>query len=379
MCPDEKSPLRPKESTAPKRCILLAAGGTGGHLIPAQMAARDLLEKNCRVFFAGKGLSKNGIFDREQFAFVDIASATIGLQNPLQLLRSFVLLCKGTWQSLRLFSLLKPDLVVGFGSYHTFPLLLAALWKKIPIAIFQPDRSLGRVNHFFAKKAKVVALQFPLEKKGLPSVAYVPLMPWNILQPLPSKEAARAMLHLEKDLFTLLVFGGSQGAQFINETVLSTIELSKNRQQKLQIIHLTGEVSDRYSSFYQKLSIPAYVRTFEKNMVPLFLASDLAICRAGASSCGELITFDLPYLLIPYPYAKGHQGLNASYMQDTVQGGDLLLQKSVTPEPLFERICQKKQMLSYHKEKIKEFKKERSHLRPKTLCDIICEIVGSPK
>ncbi len=368
MSLEKKSPLHPK------RCILLAAGGTGGHLLPAQMAASDLLEKNCRVVFAAKGLSESSLFDRKRFEFYDIASASVCLKTPWQMLRSFFYLSKGVWQSLRLFSSLLPDVVVGFGSYHSFPLLFAAWLKKIPIIIFQPDRSLGRVNRFFAKKAALVALQFPLEKMELGRVAYVPLLPWKLPPSIPQKKEAREMLGIKPDLFTLLVFGGSQGAKFINETIVAAMELLRAQKIAFQIIHLTGENPEWFAGFYEKHSIPFYVRSFEKNMAPLFQSADMAICRAGASTCAELITFDLPYLLIPYPYAQGHQSVNARYMHENVRGGEMVLQESATPDLLFRKICQKKSRLSYHKKKIQEFKKARSRLHPKTLCDMICAI-----
>ncbi len=372
MLQGKRKSLLPKFSDEP--CVLLAAGGTGGHLLPAQMTARGLLERNCRVVFAGKGLAGSGVFDQKEFTFYEIQSSTIASKNPVRVMRSLFLLCKGVWESMRLLSFLPCTLVVGFGSYHSFPLLFAAWWKKIPILIFQPDRTLGKVNRFFAKKARLIALQFPLEKDECDHVAYVPLFPWNAPALLSSKNEAREQLHLKKDCFTLLVFGGSQGAHFINEAILKVAELLQKRGVLFQIIHLTGEDPQPFSAFYQSHLIPSYVKRFEKDMTHLFFAADLAICRAGASSCGELISFELPYLLIPYPYAGGHQKLNALYLQNEVKGGEMLLQENVEPKMLTEKICQRKESLAYHREKIQEFKRSHSRLKPKKLCDIICEI-----
>jgi UDP-N-acetylglucosamine--N-acetylmuramyl-(pentapeptide) pyrophosphoryl-undecaprenol N-acetylglucosamine transferase len=363
-----------KNASPPNFRVLLAAGGTGGHLLPAQMVAQDLLERNCRVLFAGSGLKKSPIFDQNRFEFHEVVSATLSIKKPFRLFSAMVLLCKGVYESLRLLRSFKPRVVVGFGSYHSFPLLLAAFLTKTPFVIFQPDRTLGRTNRFFAKKAKRIALQFPLEKQKFDSVAFVPLLPWKQPAKILSKEEAREKLGLKKDLFTLLIFGGSQGAKAINDLVPSTLQKLQEHGILFQLIHLTGDLHQE--AFYESSSFPHYARPFEKNMIPLLQAADLAICRAGASTCAELITFELPFLLIPYPHAEAHQVVNARYLQEEVKGGEMLLQQTLSSERLFQSLCQKREMLSYHKEKIKEYKKNRGSLREKPLWEIICQAGG---
>ncbi len=137
-----------------ERYILFALGGTGGHLFPALSLARALKEKGReKLLFAGSGLASNSFFENEAFAYRELSAATPFSKRPLAAARSLVTLSKGVREALALIRDIQPGLVIGFGSFHAFPLMMAARLKKIPYLLFEPNAFLGKVNRLFAKKA----------------------------------------------------------------------------------------------------------------------------------------------------------------------------------------------------------------------------------
>jgi UDP-N-acetylglucosamine--N-acetylmuramyl-(pentapeptide) pyrophosphoryl-undecaprenol N-acetylglucosamine transferase len=296
-----------------KKKVLIAAGGTGGHLFPAQELA-ELIRDRADVVFAGHKLSQNKYFKRDQHRSFDVASA------PFNKKLSFCLaLGRGLYQSVALLLKEKPDVVVGFGSYHTVPLMLASVLLRKKIVLYEANRTLGKVTKLFAPAATHLASQFPL--LGTRKSTLVPLFPW-----LPKKEAdriaSREAYGLDPAIFTILVFGGSQGADFLNEVVPKAVELLN---RPVQIIHFGLEESP--------YSVKSVVKTFETNMAKAYAAADFVIGRSGAGTVSELIRYQLPSLLIPYPFAYGHQEDNAKYVVDA-GGAFMLLQKEVTPEKI---------------------------------------------
>ncbi len=290
-----------------RKKIVIAAGGSGGHLGPAQMLA-SLLGAH-EIIFAGKGLQGSRFFDRQRFVFQEIASGPV--KKPW-------LLVWGFFQALIFLRKFKPHMIAGFGSYHAFPVMLAAKVMRVPIILFEPNCILGKVNRFFAGGAKALAAQFPLEKYYARQVA-VQRLPWQSFALKPDKGAARQKMGLSQGCFTLLVCGGSQGALFINQCFF---QAARQLSMPFQVIHLTGREARVYAEGYRKMGISAVVCDYEKEMAGLFCAADLAICRAGAATVAELIHYEIPALLIPYPNSmRLHQDLNADFFEKQVKGG----------------------------------------------------------
>ncbi len=299
--------------------VLIATGGTGGHLFPSKQLAELL--GDCEVVFAGHGLNQTPFFDRT-VPYHEIVSASSKKKWHLLLL--------GVWQSLRLLFRFRPDVVVGFGSFHSFPVLMAAVLMRKKIVLFEANCSLGKVNRFFAPFAQKIAFQFPVKH---PKSAYVPLLPWT-------KKRVQTEPYLRHpEGVTILVFGGSQGASFINQTFC---QAAKRLKFPFQVIHLTGKESPEIA-----YSVPAIVKPFEPDMSAIYEIADLAVCRCGAGTTAELIQYRLPAVLIPYPYAHDHQRKNGEYLE---KGARILLQKDATPERLAKEIEELIAHLSMHKE-----------------------------
>ena len=147
--------------------IVIAAGGTGGHVFPAQALGAQLEERGYEVLFMGKGLKTNRYFKRSIFSHVSIDSATPVKKKMLQKAASLVALSKGLVQALRHLMSFKPSLVVGFGSFHSFPVLGAALMARIPIVLFESNAIPGRVNQFFSRSALFSGVHFSQAKKKM--------------------------------------------------------------------------------------------------------------------------------------------------------------------------------------------------------------------
>ncbi|HSX13753.1 MAG TPA: UDP-N-acetylglucosamine--N-acetylmuramyl-(pentapeptide) pyrophosphoryl-undecaprenol N-acetylglucosamine transferase [Chlamydiales bacterium] len=305
--------------------ILIAAGGSGGHLFPAQQMAMFFSD----VVFAGHNLSKSPFFQK-QFPHYDIAARA---PNKLSFIFSTI---KGLFQSLKLFSKYKIDIVVGFGSFHTFPVLLAATLLRKKMILFEANCALGKVNRLFSPFASKIAVQFPIPAK---KTVFVPLLPWKARPKPVSKQDALSYFGLQQ-AFTILIFGGSQGATFFNEIMPKAIDA--------QVIHFTGKGHARYTN--------GCVKEFETRMDLAYTAADLVICRSGASTMAELICYGKPSLLIPFPYSsEDHQRENAKFFTEVVKGARMLDQKDATVAKIKEEIQLLRKDYSKYEKAIKEY------------------------
>jgi UDP-N-acetylglucosamine--N-acetylmuramyl-(pentapeptide) pyrophosphoryl-undecaprenol N-acetylglucosamine transferase len=328
--------------------VLISASGTGGHLIPAQQLAVKLQKRNCKVFFAASNLSTRRFFQKDKFLYLDISSSML---NKRTIFLAFFKILKGLIQSLKLILKYKPNVVIGFGSYHTFPIILASFLLRKKIILFDSNIILGRVNRIFSNVAKYVAVQFELDKKIKNSVL-VKRFPWQLEEEI--KEDFFKELGLEEDVFTIMVFGGSQGSKIINDNFIECVqELIKNYE--IQIIHIVGDYEkEKIKKIYNNYNIKSYVSNFEKNLFAFYKISDLVISRAGACSISEIIHFEKPSILIPFKWAKdNHQYKNALFMKK-IGISSVILEEKLTKQVFFSEILS---FLIENKKKICLFKK----------------------
>lgn len=325
----------------PSKRVVITAGGTGGHLYPAQALAQQLLKSD--VLFVAGGLAKNRYFESQRFPFQEIASTPLFSRNPLKIFKGIANLFKGTAQSLKILKKYRPDVVVGFGSYYTVPTLLAAKWLKIPIILHEANSIPGRANKWLAPLADCVGIHFPSTssyfKKKTVEVG-LPLREGYHLNAMSKKEAL-AHYGLSPDKKTVLICGGSQGARAINLLIEECLPLFKSLS--LQIIHLTGDAckAQALTTLYSSQGISACAKAFEPHMQFAWCAADVFVGRSGASTIAESIEFEVPGILIPYPYATDHhQEKNADFLVKTVQSGWKLLESTLTAELLGKKIEQ---------------------------------------
>lgn len=308
-----------------KKRLIFSAGGTGGHLFPAQVVAKKLMD--CDILFVAGKLSKTKFFEDQCFPFKEIDSSTFSFANPLDVIKAFTSISRGIVQSVKIILDFCPDAVVGFGSFHSLPLLCAALLTNRPIILHEQNFVPGRVNTFFSRFAKISAITFPnTPLAGKKTLVRFPIRKKADLDPWEH-------FGLKKGIKTFLVFGGSRGARQINRLFLGALHYLND---KFQVIHFTGEdYLETAESEYQKYDIAHYVRAFDPDVLSAMEIADLAIARAGASTIFELTEMKTPAILIPYPYASdNHQEGNANQFI----GGEVYLEKDLSAKKLAEII-----------------------------------------
>lgn len=367
--------------------ILITVGGTGGHIYPAQALAKKLrsVHRSVDLLFVGGGLSKNRYFDRKNFTYKEVGCGALSVRAPLRSILNCFLLLKGFVQSFNILRSFRPDVVVGFGSYHTFSTLLAARCIKIPIVLHEANAAPGKVNRFFSEKAAVTGIHFP------GSAAYFKGHTVEVGMPLreeyslgcSTKEQARKFFQLNPSKLTILIFGGSQGASAINHIVGEAAALLHVDYQNFQILHFTGNsaATRELQNFYDKEGIEAVVREFEKQMNLAWTAGDLVISRAGASSIAEQIEFEVPGILIPYPYAsERHQDKNADFMVSEVRGAIKMQEKGLTGANLSKIILS---LLDQDQKRLKEMsntiKAYKKRVNPSDLCVVVYQVAERQK
>jgi len=318
------------------KTILLSAGGTGGHLFPAQSLAQELKARGWSVHLATDPRAEKFIdsFPADQVHI--IPSATFAGKSPITLMKTLYRLASGYFQSRRLLGKVKPHAVVGFGGYPTVPPLLAAAHKGYATILHEQNAVMGRANRFLASRVTAIATGFSLEKDLEPSNAPVTVT-GNPLRDIAHQAARRAYApHNLNGPFNLLVFGGSQGARFFSQIMPEALTLLDEQLlgQMNLVLQARPEDAELARAALQKLQVAAEVSDFFSDMPERIAQSHLVICRAGASSVSELALIGCPSILVPLPGAlDDDQGANAAHLAKA-EGAVLVRQKDLTPEKL---------------------------------------------
>ncbi len=360
--------------------VVITAGGTGGHLYPAQALAQQLIKKSSEIsiLFVAGGLSASRFFDREKFSFEEVPCSFLLSANPLKSMQGIARLFKGIQQSMRILRSYRPDVVVGFGSYYTVSTLLAAAWLKRPIILHEANSIPGKANKWLSPLAECIGLHFPSTAayfKNKTVEVGLPLREGYQLEAV-SKDSALSYYGLSSTRRTLLICGGSQGAHAINLLIQGCMPIFQ--QLSLQVIHLTGnaEMAAALAALYTSCRIQACVKPFEANMQMAWRAADAFIGRSGASTIAEAMEFEVPGILIPYPFsAEQHQEKNADFFVDNVNAGWKLLEPGLSAEHLGERLERLYRDSQYHlfKEALKTYKQRNGRM---TLAQLILNYKG---
>lgn len=317
--------------------ILLAAGGTGGHLFPAEALAVELLRRGLRVRLAtdGRALRYSGLFRKDDIDLVP--SATVRSRNPLSLARTVLTLGYGTLVAANVVRRLKPAAVVGFGGYPTLPPLIAARLLGIPGIIHDANAVLGRANRFLSSRVDAIATSLPGVLDRDPALAGKAVTVGTPMR--PAILAAAAVKYTSPEAggpLRLLVVGGSQGARVMSDIVPPAIEkLAAELWGRLIITQQVREEDmTRVRAVYDRLKIEAELAPFFSDLPARLASSQLVISRSGAGTVAELGAIGRPSILVPLPGAIDQdQFANAGVLSDA--GGALRIkQADFTPERL---------------------------------------------
>jgi UDP-N-acetylglucosamine--N-acetylmuramyl-(pentapeptide) pyrophosphoryl-undecaprenol N-acetylglucosamine transferase len=296
-----------------QRPILLAAGGTGGHLFPAEALALELRKRGYRVELASdeRAVGYAGQFPAD--AIHEIISGTVTGAGLFGKIRGVLKLMSGVLQARKLMAKVKPAIVVGFGGYPTVPPLLAASNRRIPTLIHEQNAVMGRANRFLAGKVTAIATGFeivPIGKGPTPACVGIPVRS-AVLQ-------AAELPFPKMDVLNLCVFGGSQGARVMSEIVPNAIALLPDAlRAKLNIVQQARkEDVDAVRAIYAKAGVKANIQAFFGDLPLRVAQSHLVIGRGGASTVAELGVIGRASILVPLPGSLDQdQAANALVLQ----------------------------------------------------------------
>jgi UDP-N-acetylglucosamine--N-acetylmuramyl-(pentapeptide) pyrophosphoryl-undecaprenol N-acetylglucosamine transferase len=322
-----------------ERTILLAAGGTGGHLFPAEALAHELIARGWSVQLATDNRAERFAVNFPGAVIHPISAATIGSRNPFALLRAFWTIWKGVREASAVIGKEKPAAVVGFGGYPTLPPVYAATRRNVPSLIHEQNAVMGRANKALAGKVNAVAGGFLSENAG--QFAAKTVVTGNPVRP-PVIEAAKKPFSAPArgEPFHLLVFGGSQGARFFSDALPPAIaRFPEAERRRLKITQQARDDDEtKVRAAYEELGVEAEVSPFFDDMAERMAATHLIISRSGASTVSEIAVIGRPALLVPYPHALDHdQAANAARLAEA-GGAELHPQSTLSAERLAELI-----------------------------------------
>ncbi|MEL7428882.1 MAG: undecaprenyldiphospho-muramoylpentapeptide beta-N-acetylglucosaminyltransferase [Pseudomonadota bacterium] len=322
-----------------KGIVLLCAGGTGGHLFPAQAVAHAMQDRGYSVHLAADDRAARfaGEFPADELH--EIRSATVASKNPVALAKTGMALLTGYLQSRKLVRRLDPVVVAGFGGYPTVPPLVAAAHLGKPTLVHEANAVLGRANRLLSRYVDRIAIGFGTTARtdGLDVVVTGnPVRP-QILEAAKHGYPPRN----EDDPFNLLVFGGSQGAAFFSDSIPAACQaLPREIASRLRIVQQARpEDVDRVKAGFEKLGIEAHIAPFFDDMAARLAASHLVISRAGASTVSELAVVGRPAILVPYPHALDHDQASNAAAVSAEGGATLFNQSALVPAVLADEIA----------------------------------------
>jgi UDP-N-acetylglucosamine--N-acetylmuramyl-(pentapeptide) pyrophosphoryl-undecaprenol N-acetylglucosamine transferase len=320
--------------------VLLAAGGTGGHLFPAEALAIALGKRGAVIELATDARAAH--FEFPGRAVHLIPSATVRGKSPLSLARTAALLALGTAKAWVLIGRIRPAAVVGFGGYPTFPPLMAASLRGVPTVLHEQNGVMGRANRLLAARVTKIATGFPSLARLEPRLQGKITFTGNPIRPQVIAAAATPFVPpAAGGPLRLVVFGGSQGARVMAEIVPVAVErMSAELRKRLAIVQQArAEDLDAVRETYAKLGVVAECAPFFADLPARMAAGHLIVSRSGASTVAELAAIGRPAILVPLPHALDQdQFVNAGVLQ--AAGGAIRIeQRDFTPERLASEIA----------------------------------------
>ncbi len=319
--------------------VVFAGGGTGGHIYPAVAVAQEISRRRrgLEAVFIGTGSSfEKRVVEGHGFRLLSVRSQGLLGRGPAAKAGALFWTGVGLFQAIRILWELKPRVVVGVGGFASGPVVAGAIPLRIPTMIQEQNYAPGLTNRILARWVDRIAVSFEETKEHLGGRGEVTGNPIRA-------EFAAVRPKARGAVFSLLVFGGSQGARAINEKMVEALPQLAHLRLGLKIVHMTGEKDrERVEAAYQENRLDAQVVPYLERMAEEYSRADLVICRAGATTVAELTACQKAALLIPFPQAVGdHQRLNAEKLE---QAGAAIVLKE--PELDGERLAREIEALA---------------------------------
>lgn len=319
-----------------KKTIVIAGGGTGGHIYPGIAIARAIqkLDPEIEIHFVGtsRGLESK-IVPREGYPLHLIESGQLNVKSPIQRLKTVFKIPKAIWQSMKLLGRLKPQYVIGVGGYASGPFVLAASIIGFNTAIWEPNAMPGMANRLLSRFVDKCFVVFADARRHLKND--------EVLQTgMPVRAEIESALHEkhQDEKFRLLAFGGSQGSRVINNALSDAIMKGGSWVEGLAVVHQIGTPDiQNITQKYQNPPCEVVPQEFIYDMPKYYQWADIIVCRGGASSLAEASAFGIIPIIIPLPAADDHQQRNAESLV-AKNAARMILQKDLTPERLISEI-----------------------------------------
>lgn len=318
--------------------IIVATGASGGHVFPALSVARQLRAQGHEVLFVG-AFRQWGKFIRDQnFPLKEFSAQGMGLKSLKYALVSTGCMLKSCIIVFKIIRDYRPERILGFGGYASFPVVLMGCFQGIVTAIHEQNVVPGRANKILGRFVKKIFVSFKQSCRYFPKQkTVVSGYPLRVFQQSLSKGACRQEFGLVPERLTIAVCGGSQGSRTLNQAMVKAVELLKS-EIDFQVVHITGEEDQQIVSMaYAHQGITFKVVPFFEVIEKIYQAADIIVARAGAGSIHEIACFRLPAIIVPYPYAGDHQKYNARVLAG--EGlGVVIEEKSLTADRLSQEI-----------------------------------------
>lgn len=323
--------------------LIVAGGGTGGHLFPGIAIAEEFIARNAanRVLFASSGRPfERTVLAAKGFEHRAISAAGLKGQGLFKQLRALLIIPRGLLESLAILRAFGPDLVLSVGGYSAGPMALAAWLRRVPVVLQEQNTLPGITNRLLGRLARRVYTAFAESERHF--AARKVLLTGNPVRReiLACRTAATAAPSPERERpFTVLVVGGSQGAHRINLAVIESLPLLGD-SSRVAFIHQTGADDEAsVAEAYRRSGITATVRAFFDDMDAQYRRADLIVCRAGATTVAELTVVGRGVIFVPYPFAADdHQVLNARALV-AAGAAEMILEKDLDGGRLAERVA----------------------------------------
>ncbi|MGE0212070.1 MAG: undecaprenyldiphospho-muramoylpentapeptide beta-N-acetylglucosaminyltransferase [Parvibaculaceae bacterium] len=317
--------------------VVLAAGGTGGHLFPAQALGEELVKRGYVVHLMSdeRARAMGNRFPAAQMH--EVPSATLTLRRPWKLPGQALRLMKGLKAAQALLAQIAPSAIVGFGGYPSVPPLLAAARMKLPICLHEQNAVMGRANRLLARRATLIASSFPEIANLAPALKARVAMTGNPVREDVLRAADRPYEAPATDgEFRLLVFGGSQGAQFFSRLMPDVLKemTSPVRRSLVLVQQCRPEDLDGMRRACDALGVRAELQPFFSDLPRRIAESHLVVCRSGATSVAELSVIGRPAILVPLPHSIDNDQLRNAEAFARAGAGWLMRQEEFGPSDL---------------------------------------------
>ncbi|MEW5706570.1 MAG: undecaprenyldiphospho-muramoylpentapeptide beta-N-acetylglucosaminyltransferase [Actinomycetota bacterium] len=328
--------------------VVISGGGTAGHVYPGLALAKALqkAKSDLELLYIGTATGLESSLVRQAgLSFRSIEAQGLPRKPSIKAITTFFSVGKGTIESASILRSFKPDIVVGMGAYVSLPVVGAAVLQNIPTVIHEQNAIPGLVNRILGRVASAIAITYPDTKKYFPVDKRIEFTGNPVREEVlvPDKARALKVFSVDESRKVLLIFGGSRGAQKINEAVLDAYDKWRDNDS-LQIIHATGKINyeliktaiDKLKSPKDALLYKAY--PYIDDMGEAYAIADLILCRSGATTVAEITARGLPAILVPYPFATdNHQEKNARELEK-LGAAKIILDRDLTGASLFNTV-----------------------------------------